>query len=245
MATYDDDAIAEMAAKGRRPAYNSRGQVRGFRSRPGAQPAAQDVQRSLGVAGDANSPDRESAWNSFFNQTQRGPAPVNPMADLAPVASQPDLSSPDLQSEGYVPGMPAGWKPGMPKTPQDFTSAAIAGNSAWMGRQGVAFPPPPRAPDTSLPAAPFMPGPPGGKLNWSADPMAGRAGTATPEQSRAGLAYNKSLYAPGSASMASLRGTPGPVRPSPWITASKGEAARIASLYDSKKQNPLQRFAGR
>src|SRR5688500_16181389 len=56
---------------GRRPAFDVRGSVRGFRSRPGAPMAARDT--ALGVMAPLGSPDHDRAWDQFFGQADVAP----------------------------------------------------------------------------------------------------------------------------------------------------------------------------
>lgn len=108
-----------MAARGRQPSFNERGQIRGFRSVPGAPLSPRDTLTNLGVAGDVNSPDRAEAWGAFF----KPPAPVTPPPG--------DYMGSDLSA---IP---------LPSTPQQNITSAIAGNSAWMQKQGLPIPPQP------------------------------------------------------------------------------------------------------
>lgn len=119
--------VEEMAAAGRRPSYDSKGSVRGFRSRPGAPHSEQDTMTNLGVAGDVNSPDRATAWSAFF----KPPAPMAAPGVPPPVVTPPgDYMGADLSA------LP-------PTMPQQHITSAIAGNTDWMKRNGLPVPPQP------------------------------------------------------------------------------------------------------
>jgi len=74
---YSDDDVANMAAQGRRASYNSMGQVRGFRTRPGAPMA--DPTRNVGSVGSTLSGfTPKSNWDSLFRNRLTGSNPLSP-----------------------------------------------------------------------------------------------------------------------------------------------------------------------
>lgn len=132
----------EMAARGRQPSFNARGQIRGYRTTPGAPLSPRDTLHGLGVAGDVNSPDRAAAWSAFFKPLAVAGAPVVPPPVTPP---QGDYMGADLSA------IPA------PATPQQNITSAIAGNSAWMQKQGLPIPPQPSVIPPAIPTTPTTP----------------------------------------------------------------------------------------
>lgn len=118
----------EMAAHDRRPSFNIRGQIRGFRSAPGAPLSPRDTMSKLGVKEPLESPNHEFAWSQFFKRDAQPGAPV-----VTPPVTPPtgDYMGSDLSA---IP---------LPATPQQNITSAIAGNSAWMQKQGLPIPPQP------------------------------------------------------------------------------------------------------
>lgn len=174
-----------MATQGRSPAIDSTGHVRGFRSRPGAPQAENDTLAGAGIAGAVGTTEHANAWNQYFH-----PKTQAAMEQLAPVTS--GGSTPIVAPADNTMGADEAntlTNPSVPITPAQNVSASIAHNSAYLGSHGVAFPPPPRSADTSMPPAPWMPQGPGvpfvmPKMTGTYDEM---------------LAQNKSIAAPGGA----------------------------------------------
>lgn len=138
-------AVEDMAARGRAPSFNSAGRIRGFRSVPGAGVATNDNLRPTTIVGATGTQAHTSSWDQFFRK-------VNPMESMSPVTSG--------QDQAFVGDAP-------PSTPAQNISAAIAGNTSWMGGNGINYAPPPVA-DPVVPPAP--------KTGWV---------TTTPQQSSA------------------------------------------------------------
>lgn len=129
-----NSSVEEMEDVGRAPSRNIRGQIRGFRSRPGAPLSDRDSMHGLGIAGTAYSPDRKGAWESFFKRpTPAAPAAIPPtgLDELAPVSSG-DYMGADLSAV-----------PSLPSTPAENINATIAETTSWMKQQGLPVPPPP------------------------------------------------------------------------------------------------------
>lgn len=184
--------------------------VRGFRSKPGAPMA--DPTQNIGAVGNGRS-SLSSNWDSIFRNTASnkfGADGSNPKYFSSfPDASSPGAAGPtgaedpeELQSAGFVPGMPANYKP-----PVNFSGTAPSHAQAWSA-------PPPRRTDDSFPAAPFMPKGPGVPFNVP-KPLTGPTGT--PAMDRANLERDRAMIAPGGA--AGLWGTPKTYSPG-WQTSN-------------------------
>lgn len=142
-------AVGYMAAQGRAPSFDSEGNVRGFRSKPGATSSPRDT-ANIGIPsnfGGGLTPD--SQWNAFFDKTPRGGTsePIIPDPDMSAVPGNPEAFSPvqfglaadvpqdseamaadlgDFQYQGEVP--PVG-----EMTADDYLDAAIGENEEWFG----------------------------------------------------------------------------------------------------------------
>jgi hypothetical protein len=139
--------VEEMAAGGRRPSFGTERSghpfIRGFRSRPGAPLAENDTLNGLGIAGEAGrSPERDAAWASFFPRPGSIPPAYRPPAATPPATTPGGYMGEDLSA--------------LPTPPQANLSAAIAGQSSWLTRNGLTPQPPSTIPPVggSLSAAP-------------------------------------------------------------------------------------------
>ena len=62
-----NSTVEEMAEKGRKPSLDSAGNIRGFRSRPGATVSSRESMANLGIPGNPEGGLSDStAWGSFF-----------------------------------------------------------------------------------------------------------------------------------------------------------------------------------
>lgn len=153
MAKFTQDDVEAMAAKGRAPSYDAGGNVRGFRSRPGAPLSKRDTLGGLGVAGDANSPDRQNAWDAWFGKQAKPSGVMAPAAPAEPV---------DPPTEGYMGlDLSALTPEPAPINPQAMLTAGINGNTSWLARNGLA----PQQPST-IPTIGAMPSAPSPTRNF-------------------------------------------------------------------------------
>jgi hypothetical protein len=127
--------MADYEETGRRPSYNSRGQQRGFRSKPGAPLA--DPTSNLPMSGASGT--AKSNWDSMFKNSLTGNNPLSQEARTAPapvsVAAGPNDFNPNSGAPDNL---------GLPKPPSlDILSAGGPTHAqTWGGDSfGAAAPP--------------------------------------------------------------------------------------------------------
>lgn len=215
MATEENDGTYD----GRKPTFDSRGRVRGFRSKPGAPMA--DPTNNIGDVGIIQKRDGRgftSNWDEIFRNTASNKfgQTVNPnyFSQLSPPtagASGPSGAEDpeDLQSAGFVPGMPSNYQP-----PANFSGTAPSHAQVWSA-------PPPRRADDSMPGAPYMPKGPDWKMRFPA----------APDNYDDLLTQNRGLAAPGG--MQGLLQPPKTYNQG-WQKTSAAEAESIYNRYKPK-----------
>lgn len=130
---YTEDDVAMMASRGRAPSYNARGQVRGFRTRPGAPQA--NTNQNLGALGlQPSSITPQGVWDQMFRNRVTGETPSSlaakrnaPAPSMDTPDSTPDYTAPDTTdtgSDGFSFGMTGLPKLSIPKIPslEDLSS---------------------------------------------------------------------------------------------------------------------------
>lgn len=203
-----EDAMEYFASQGRKPSFDARGRVRGFRSRPGAPQA--NPQRGLTGGSNATS---AVDWVGKFNNTgsqMRGAA----MAELGMAGS------PDTSATGAAGPVGSGGIVGQ-------TLDSAFGPGYWnrlMGRGPTA----PQAPSLYTPA-PFMPRSPSTPFSVPT-PLTGPFGTKATDA--ANVTANRAMYAPGGAQgMWGSRFRPAPK----WESTSLADAAAISLRYQPRR----------
>ena len=113
---------------GRRPSYDRAGNVRGFRSKPGAPLA--DPTNNLPMSEDRMTP--KGTWNNMFKNSLTGNNPLSPEARAATYASPVDTVLNDIEQDEQFGG---GVVPSIPKPLSLSTLAAGGPNHAqsWGG----------------------------------------------------------------------------------------------------------------
>lgn len=122
-----------MAAQGRAPVMDSRGEITGFKSRPGAPLSPLDTMHGMGIGGNDPAAQQigtdahKKAWGDWFHS---GGSTSELSSTKIPIKS---AFAPDPNDDS---GMPA-LNPHV-----DPVGASIANNSNWLRSNGIAFPPP-------------------------------------------------------------------------------------------------------
>jgi len=88
-----------MVAEGRRPSFDSAGNIRGWRSRPGAQQAPASQFGVPGISG-PSSATPEKDWRDFFKKPPASTAPTTP-PNVTPSPSRP-MTSADFSGNGRI-----------------------------------------------------------------------------------------------------------------------------------------------
>lgn len=167
--------IEQAQEQGREPWLDNRGQIGGFKTRPGAPQSPRDQQNGLSIAGAIGTQEHADAWNQFFGKNLKLPQASSGASDIA-------------ADEAFGGGT-------NPAPAADPTTAAIANHSAWLGKNGVAFPPPPSP--LSRNTAPSLS--PMHFPDLATDPAWGKSRFITQGDSsyiNNVQSFNKSLYAP-------------------------------------------------
>jgi len=146
--SYDEDAVARMAAEGRKPSYDPQGNVRGFRSKAGAPMA--DTSSNVPVSGqpraiEAPSLTPKGVWSDMFRPRLGSPA--------TPGSADPSLDSVNSALREIFGGSPSDSSVGSTPTPS-LDVLAQGGKPTHAQTWGV---PALTAADTSMPASPWMP----------------------------------------------------------------------------------------
>lgn len=85
--------MADLTYDGRKPAFDRRGEIRGFRTKPGAPLADQTSNNPLSQNGGTT----KSNWDTMFRNSLTGNNPLSPEARASAVPPQPSISQPQPQ----------------------------------------------------------------------------------------------------------------------------------------------------
>lgn len=115
-----------MEAQGRMPNLSPTGQFIGFKSRAGAPQSPLETMPvskigNTGVTVAYGTQGHDAAWNAWFHPTA-----------IPSTSGQPQVDPNDDSGKQQLPASPAA-----------HVNAAVASHSAWLGSNGISFPPPP------------------------------------------------------------------------------------------------------
>lgn len=213
-----------MEASGHMPNLSRTGNIIGYKSRPGAPQSPRETMPvseigGNGVAVPYGMRGHDAAWNAWFHPAAAPTAPAQP----------PSI---DPNDDSRMPSLPA--------SPAAHIGAAAASHSAWLGANGIAFPPPPAG--LSQPTTNPMQFP-----NMANDPAQNKSAFVTPAGVDPGYvssvqAFNTNLYKPADTQPINTQAPPvnpdvSPWNRTGWNAPTQNDSAAIASKFGQASMN--------